>query len=135
MGQRGVYTMDIGERIKRRREELGMTQDELARAAGYKSRSSINKIEIDGRGIPQPKIEALAKALKVTPAYLMGWEEEEETPVYYLDPEAAEIANEIYNREDLRILFDTTRNISKEDLQFIVRMVEGLKKDADDDGA
>jgi len=135
LGQRGVYTMDIGERIKRRREELGMTQDELARAAGYKSRSSINKIEIDGRGIPQPKIEALAKALKVTPAYLMGWEEEEETPVYYLDPEAAEIANEIYNREDLRILFDTTRNISKEDLQFIVRMVEGLKKDADDDGA
>lgn len=134
MGQRGVYTMDIGERIKRRREELGMTQDELARAAGYKSRSSINKIEIDGRGIPQPKIEALAKALKVTPAYLMGWEEEEETPVYYLDPEAAEIANEIYNREDLRMLFDTTRNISKEDLQFIVRMVEGLQK-KDDDGA
>jgi len=127
--------MDIGERIKRRREELGMTQDELARAAGYKSRSSINKIEIDGRGIPQPKIEALAKALKVTPAYLMGWEEEEETPVYYLDPEAAEIANEIYNRKDLRMLFDTTRKISKEDLQFIVRMVEGLKKDADDDGA
>ena len=126
--------MDIGERIKRRREELGMTQDELARAAGYKSRSSINKIEIDGRGIPQPKIEALAKALKVTPAYLMGWEEEEETPVYYLDPEAAEIANEIYNREDLRILFDTTRNISKEDLQVIVRMVEGLQK-KDDDGA
>ena len=125
--------MDIGERIKRRREELGMTQDELARAAGYKSRSSINKIEIDGRGIPQPKIEALAKALKVTPAYLMGWEEEEEAPVYYLDPEAAELANEIYNREDLRILFDATRKISKEDLQFIVRMVEGLKKD--DDGA
>lgn len=126
--------MDIGERIKRRREELGMTQDELARAAGYKSRSSINKIEIDGRGIPQPKIEALAKALKVTPAYLMGWEETEPLQPYYLDPEAAEIANEIYNREDLRILFDTTRNISKEDLQFIVRMVEGLQK-KDDDGA
>lgn len=29
--------MDIGERIRRRREELDMTQDELARAAGYKS--------------------------------------------------------------------------------------------------
>lgn len=123
--------MEIGERIKKRREELGMTQDELARAAGYKSRSSINKIEIDGRGIPQPKVVALAKALKVTPAYIMGWEEEEEAPVYYLDPEAAELANEIYNNEDLRILFDATRNISKEDLQFVVRMVEGLKKDDD----
>ena len=126
--------MDIGDRIKRRREELGMTQDELARKAGYKSRSSINKIEIDGRGIPQPKIEALAKALKVTPAYLMGWEDAEPLQPYYLDPEAAEIANEIYNRQDLRMLFDTTRNISKEDLQFIVRMVEGLQK-KDDGGA
>lgn len=123
--------MEIGERIKKRREELGMTQDELARAAGYKSRSSINKIEIDGRGIPQPKVVALAKALKVTPAYIMGWEEEEDAPGYYLDPEAADLANEIYNNEDLRILFDATRNISKEDLQFVVRMVEGLKKDDD----
>ena len=67
--------MNIGERIRRRREELDMTQDELARAAGYKSRSSINKIEIDGRGLPQDKIADIAKALKVTPSYLMGWED------------------------------------------------------------
>ena len=69
--------MEIGERIRRRREELDMTQDELARAAGYKSRSSINKIEIDGRGLPQKKVADIAKALKVTPSYLMGWEDEE----------------------------------------------------------
>lgn len=69
--------MNIGERIRQRREELDMTQDELARAAGYKSRSSINKIEVDGRGLPQKKIVDIAKALKVTPSYLMGWEDEE----------------------------------------------------------
>lgn len=69
--------MEIGDRIRRRREALGMTQDELARAAGYKSRSSINKIEVDGRGLPQKKIVDIAKALKVTPSYLMGWEDEE----------------------------------------------------------
>lgn len=67
--------MEIGERIRQRREELGMTQDELARAAGYKSRSSINKIEVDGRGLPQNKIVDIAHALRVTPSYLMGWEE------------------------------------------------------------
>ena len=67
--------MDIGEKIRRRREELNMTQDDLARAAGYKSRSSINKIEIDGRGLPQNKIVDIAKALRVTPSYLMGWED------------------------------------------------------------
>ena len=69
--------MNIGERIRQRREELDMTQDELARAAGYKSRSSINKIEVDGRGLPQNKIVDIARALKVTPSYLMGWEDED----------------------------------------------------------
>lgn len=67
--------MDIGDRIKRRREELGMSQEELAKKVGYKSRSSVNKIEIDGRGLPQNKIVLFAKALGTTPAYLMGWED------------------------------------------------------------
>lgn len=69
--------MRIGDRIKKRRLELGLTQEELAEQVGYKSKSSINKIEIDGRGIPQSKIEKLAKALHTTPAYLMGWEDED----------------------------------------------------------
>lgn len=65
--------MEIGARIKKRREELGMSQEELAKKVGYKSRSSINKIELDGRGLPQKKIVAFAKALQTSPAYLMGW--------------------------------------------------------------
>lgn len=67
--------MDIGERIKRRREALNMSQSDLARKVGYTSRSTINKIERDGRGISQDKIVAIAKALDTTPSYLMGWEE------------------------------------------------------------
>lgn len=70
--------MDIGDRIKKRREELGMSQEELAKKVGYKSRSSVNKIEIDGRGLPQNKIVIFAKALDTTPSYLMGWEESED---------------------------------------------------------
>lgn len=54
-----------------------MSQSELARKVGYTSRTTINKIERDGRGISQDKIVAIAKALKVTPSYLMGWEDEE----------------------------------------------------------
>ena len=68
--------MDIGDRIKKRREELGMSQEELAKKVVYKSRSSVNKIEIDGRGLPQNKIVIFAKALETTPAYLMGWNDE-----------------------------------------------------------
>lgn len=56
-----------------RREELDMSQSELARRVGYTSRSTITKIERDGNGISQDKIVAIAKALKTTPSYLMGW--------------------------------------------------------------
>ena len=68
----------IGYRIKKRREELEMSQEELALRLGYKSRSSIAKIEKDGRELPQKKIAAIAEALKTTPSYIMGWQEVQE---------------------------------------------------------
>lgn len=67
--------MKIGDRIRCRREELKLSQEELAKRLGYKSRSSINKIERDASGLPQSKIVDIAKALQTTPAYIMGWEE------------------------------------------------------------
>lgn len=66
--------MTIGERIKNRREQLGMTQDDLAQLLNYKSRSSINKIELGKHDLPQTKIKAFADALRTTPSALMGWE-------------------------------------------------------------
>lgn len=66
--------MDIYQRIRNRREELGMSQDDLAQKMGYKSRSSINKIEMGLNDISQSKVAAFAEALDTTPAYLMGWE-------------------------------------------------------------
>ncbi len=68
--------MEVGERIRYLRNKLGITQDELAQKVGYKSRSSINKIEMGIRDITQSAIVAFSKALNVTPAYLMGWEDE-----------------------------------------------------------
>lgn len=69
--------MTIGERIKELRTSLGMTQDELAKLTGYKSRSSIQKIECGERDITQSAIVSFARALKVTPSVIMGWEDTE----------------------------------------------------------
>lgn len=67
--------MTIGERIKQLRTDLGMTQAELAKSVGYSSRSTINKIEAGDRKINQDTILLFAKALKTTPGFLMGWED------------------------------------------------------------
>lgn len=76
--------MTVGEKIREARLKKGYTQTELAELLGYKSRSSINKIEIDGRDIPRSSVIKFAKVLDVTPAYLMGWEDEPkpEQPLY-----------------------------------------------------
>ena len=67
--------MELYQRIKARREELGMSQNELAKRLGYKDRSTIAKIEAGVNDITQTKIEAFAKALNTTASDLMGWEE------------------------------------------------------------
>lgn len=66
----------IGKRIKDLRIELNMTQEELAARCGYKSRSTINKIELGINDIPQSKINAFARALNTTTSYLIGMQEQ-----------------------------------------------------------
>lgn len=76
--------MNTADIIKKRREELKLSQDELATKLGYKSRSSINKIELGLSDIPFSKIPLFAKALEIEPEVLMGWEEkpEEEKDIF-----------------------------------------------------
>lgn len=66
----------IGNKIKTRRKELNITQEELAKMTGYTTRSTINKIEQGINDMPLSKVSVFAKALNTTPSYLMGWEDE-----------------------------------------------------------
>ena len=66
--------MELSDKVRQRREDLDLTQDELAKRMGYKSRVSINKIE-NGRPVSQKIITRLAEALDVSIPYLMGWDE------------------------------------------------------------
>ena len=50
-----------------------MTQEELASRLGYKSKTTIAKIENGTNDIVQSKVTEFAKVLDTTPAYLMGW--------------------------------------------------------------
>ena len=75
--------MNIGDRIKQRRAELGLSVDDLAAKIG-KSRATIYRYENgDIENMPTPILEPLAKALNTTPADLMGWKETAPTlPAY-----------------------------------------------------
>jgi len=70
--------MTLGEKVKLRREELNLSQEELAEKMNYKSKTSIHKIEVGITDLPLSKVKELAAVLKTTSAYLMGWEDKKE---------------------------------------------------------
>ena len=70
--------MKIGERIKRRRQELGWSQRELAAKMNYSHHSTLARIESGQVDVTQSKIVQFANVLGVSTAYLMGWEEKKE---------------------------------------------------------
>lgn len=63
----------VGRNIKQRRLELGMSQSELAKKMGYKTKGSIAKVECGVEVPRKEKVERFAKALSCDPAELMGW--------------------------------------------------------------
>ncbi len=102
----------VGENILLMRKRLGLTQEELAKKMGYKSKSTINKIELGINDIPQSKIVQFAEVLGTTPAHLMGWDEEEKS-----SPEEPKLS------EGEEVLLDLFRRVPTEQQQLVLQMI------------
>ena len=104
----------VGDRIFYYRRRIGMTQEELAEKMGYKSKSTINKIEKGINDIPQRQIARFAEVLCTTPAHLMGWitEEQKNPPIEESDLNDGE-----------KILLDLFRQIPAEKQELVLQMI------------
>lgn len=71
--KREEYNKFVGQNILKRRKELRMTQEDLAKKLGYKSISAIAKIENGMNGLNQSKLARIAEILETSPSALMGW--------------------------------------------------------------
>ena len=114
--------MTLGEKIRKRRMELNMTMDDLGNAIGVQ-RSAINKYE---KGmITDPKrstIHALAKALQVSPLYLLDDDNDDD-----------ERLEALHQNPRLGLLFDRSRKMSHEDVEFMLQMADRILKERDGD--
>jgi transcriptional regulator with XRE-family HTH domain len=102
----------VGQNIAFIRKSLGWTQEELALKMGYKSKSTINKIELGINDIPQSKIVKFAEALGTTPAVLMGWKENDISP------------EKIALSEGEKILIELFRKIPEEKQDLVLQMIQ-----------
>ena len=66
---------ELGQRIKLARERLGMSQEALASRLGYKSKSSITKIEKGEQRLTLSTIKEFARILGLSPNTIVGWQD------------------------------------------------------------
>lgn len=116
--------MNIGEKIKLRRNELKWSQRDLAERMGY-NHSTITRIETGKIDIPQSRIVQFAEVLQTSVAYLMGWEEKIKA-----DPiGTAERHFEMIVDEDLNEIFDDFRKLSNQQKKIVKDLVHSLAEE------
>lgn len=113
--------MNIGHRIKNRRKELKMSADELGKRLG-KNRATIYRYENgDIENLPLDILEPIAVALETTPAYLMGWEYEQEPE------ELADVTAKILLNPETLAMVEDYLQLSEADQYAVQTMVKSLK--------
>ena len=118
---------DIMKRMKNRREELNMSYQTLSEKVGI-SKSTLQRYETGFiKKVPINQVQIIAKALNVTPGYLMGWENNKENQTYYLNPEAAKMAQEIYDNPQYKVLFDATKKLKPESIKEVMKFIDYQK--------
>ena len=116
--------MLFSERLRELRQNKGLSQSQLADALNI-SKSAISMYELGKREPDLENLEGIADFFNVDINYLIG---KEDGSMYYLDPEAAEIAQEVQQRPELKILFDASCKVSADDLELVINMIDRLKK-------
>jgi len=114
--------MDFKDRLKELRKAKGLSQAVLAERLGM-SKSTIGMYETGDIKPSVDVIEALAEFFNVNKGYLMG---EEDYGLYYMDPVVVAMARELYERPEMRVLFDASRNASKEDIETVASILEKM---------
>ena len=115
--------MEFHKIIRSRRIALKMTQQELAQKLGYKSTSTIAKIESGENDIPQAKLAAFAVALNSTLADLMGLNNV--TPVHNL-PENTVTCTISEGKPQLEEMIRKLDSLSEKDLNRVISVIKPL---------
>lgn len=111
--------LGIGQKIKERRLELGLTQLELAQKMGYKSRAAICKVEKGEDNITSDRITRFAKALECSESYIMGKEEPKNTGAF-----AGNVMDFNVRIAEDKQLLDRYHNLSPEDRNSVDTLIE-----------
>jgi transcriptional regulator with XRE-family HTH domain len=127
--------MCLGENIRFLRTKNGYSQDDIANMLGYKSFTTIQKWE---SGVSEPPLKALKKLSEIFNIDMndlatkkLSLNINEDNNVYYLDDDARDMAQFLYENPDYKVLFDASRKVKKEDIEFVKEMIDRMSNNND----
>lgn len=123
--------MTMYERIENMRKSVGISQGKLEKELGF-SNGSISKWK---NSTPTPdRLQKLADYFGVSVDYLIKGEEKGSSEPYYINDDARELAQFMFENPEYKVLFDASRKVRKEDIEFVKQMIDRVRGDVDDIG-
>ena len=119
--------MCLAKNIRYLRKKKNLSQDQIAEQLGYKSYTTIQKWETGISEHPISKLRALSELLGVDINDLASKDlatEDDSDESYYLDEDAREAAEFLHKNPDYKVLFDASRKVKKEDIEFVKQMLD-----------
>ena len=127
--------MCLGENIRFLRTKKGYSQDDIANMLDYKSFTTIQKWE---SGVSEPPLKALKKLSEIFNIDMndlatkkLSLNTNEDNNAYFLDDDARDMAQFLYENPDYKVLFDASRKVKKEDIQFVKKMIDRMSNNND----
>ena len=127
------------DKILSRLSEKNMSYGELSRRTGI-PKSALQRYAVgETEKIPVDRLEQIAYALDTTPAELLEWESDTGNSLYgnhvqnllYFEKnqELLDLSKEIYDNQTLALLFDKTRDLDPSDLEMVLTIINGIRKE------
>ena len=122
--------MNVGQRIKNRRKELGLSAEDVAERMGVSPATVYRYESSEIMNMRTDKLVPIANALQTTPPYLMGWTDD---PNENIAPNngLSDMLENLRRSPGRRTMFSLTKNVDEKKMDEVNRVLKALIGDDD----